>query len=71
MGLLNRLLRRELDDDERAVVALVSGGITRQRELLDKSGMNPVKLNKVLRSLEEKKVAKREPRGRENVVRLL
>ena len=71
MRLTNPFKRSELSDDELAIVTLVKGGVTRQRDLLEKSGMNAVRLNKVLRSLEEKKVAKREPRGRENVVRLL
>ena len=72
VGLLDKILRRpELTGDEEEVVALVRSGKSRQKDVLAASGMNPVKFNKVMRSLEEKGVAKRVPRGRENTVELL
>ena len=72
MGLLDRILKRPaLDEEEEVIVSLVKKGVTRQKDLLERSGMNPVKFNKVMRSLEEKEIAKREPHGRENTVRLL
>ncbi|MFC2175158.1 hypothetical protein ACFLQ2_04840 [archaeon] len=71
MGLLDFLKRTELDEDEETLVALLKNGITKQKELLAASGMNPVKFNKVMRSLEEREIAKREPHGRENTVKLL
>lgn len=62
---------RGLSDEESAVVKLLMGGPMRQKELMQELGMNPVKFNKVMRSLEGQKIAKREPKGRENMVRLL
>ena len=72
VGLLDRILKRPaLDEEEEVIVSLVKKGATRQKDLLERSGMNPVKFNKVMRSLEERGIAKREPNGRENTVRLL
>jgi len=72
VGLLDRILGRpELTGDEEKVVALVRSGKKRQKDVLAASGMNPVKFNRVMRSLEEKGVARRVPRGRENTVELL
>ena len=72
VGILEQILGKpKLGEDEEKIVSLLKQGKTKQKELLAASGMNPVKFNKVMRSLEEKGVAKREPRGRENTVKLL
>ncbi len=61
----------KLESDEEKAVGLLRHGPMRQKELIQQLGMNPVKFNKLIRSLEEKGIAKREPHGRENVVRLV
>lgn len=72
VGFVQRFFQKpDLTDDENLLVKLMEEGITRQKQLLEASGMNPVKFNRVFRGLEEKKIAVREPRGRENNVRLL
>ena len=71
MGLLQRILRPKLDEEEEQIVQLLRKGPMKQTKLREELGVNPVKFNKLMRSLEEKKIAKREPKGRENVVKLL
>ena len=72
MGIIRQIFGyRGLDDGEKRVVDILRRGPIRQKELIKQLGVNPVKFNKLMRSLEEQKIAKREPKGRENVVRLL
>jgi len=72
VGLIRRIFGyRGLDDEEKKVVGILRMGPIRQKELIKQLGVNPVRFNKLMRSLEEQKIAKREPKGRENVVRLL
>jgi DNA-binding MarR family transcriptional regulator len=69
MGILSRLFNKPvLTEDETLVFSLLSKKPTKQKKVLDTSKMNPVTFNKVLRSLEEKELVKRIPRGRENLV---
>ena len=60
-----------MPEEGEEIVTLLRKGPMKQKELREALDMNPVKFNKVIRSLEEQGVAKREPRGRENIVRLL
>lgn len=62
---------RGLDAEEKKIVGLLRGGSMKQKELIKRMGINPVKFNKLMRSLEEQKIVKREPHGRENMVRLV
>ena len=72
MGLIEKIFGYSgLDDDEKKVVELIKKGPMPQKELIKLMGVNPVRFNKIIRSLEERKIAKREPRGRENIVRLI
>ena len=60
----------ELGQEERRVIELLTPGALKQKVLAKALGLNPVRLNKLLRTMEEAGTIKREPRGRENVVRL-
>jgi uncharacterized membrane protein len=62
----------DLDEDEREIADfLLRNGPSPQQALAKHTGWNPVKLNKVLRRLEELAIAKRVPHGRENTVELV
>lgn len=62
---------RNLEPDERKVLEMVSSqGAIFQSELVEKSGMNKVKITRILDRLEAKGIVERKRRGMTNVVML-